>query len=115
MATKVEMSHVIVALLAVLVLLGSSVTSALAQPEYRSVEPTGGAASPDPCAAAGLDRPRTASTPPGFDARLPVPRGATSFTGVGSVVSGTPATAAPAPTGPTTPTGQLEQECARRR
>lgn len=57
---------------------------AAAQPEDRQRSPTGqaAAAAADPCAAA-MDRSRGPRTGwPGFDPRVPMPPGATSFTGI---------------------------------
>jgi hypothetical protein len=66
--------------LAVLALLVVPVTVA-AQAEDRQRTPTAEAA-PDPCAAS-TDRARGPRTTwPGFDPRLPMPSGATSFTGI---------------------------------
>jgi hypothetical protein len=99
----------------VVVLIGGAAIAA-AQPEDRQREPTA-SASVDPCARFGFVREQGGTTWPGFDPRIPVPRGATSFTGVGrptrEIASGLPPPVAP--TGPLSPTDPVYQECLRRR
>jgi hypothetical protein len=55
---------------------------AMAQPEDRQRQPTGGLASVDPCASAGTERSVAEPRWPGFDPRVPAPAGATPFTGI---------------------------------
>ena len=98
---------------AVSVFLACGATRALAQAEYRGGDPTTPSTA-EACARLGLAQERTASTPPGFDARLPAPRGATSFTGVGLPGRGV-TVVTPAPPGVTAPTDQAYQDCLRRR
>ena len=59
-------------------------TVVFAQAEDRRREPTAGSpTSADPCADLSAERMRGPDTTwPGFDPRLPVPAGATSFTGI---------------------------------
>jgi hypothetical protein len=108
------MRHDVVVAAAVVVLgLATCLSSASAQPEDRRRAPTAPAVA-DPCERFGLERERSASTPPGFDATVPAPRGATSFTGVGRLVAPNHEIASALP-GPIAPTGREYQDCLGRR
>ena len=97
------------ATLAVLAVLSLPAIAA-AQAEYRPRTPTNEpAAAPaaDPCATA-IDRSRGPSGAwPGFDPRVPMPAGATSFTGIAPVTRDPSRENLPAPT----PTDAMYQEC----
>jgi hypothetical protein len=81
-----------------------------AQPEDRQRVPTAPAAA-DPCAEAFSERgPGPQPAWPGFDPRVPMPRGATSFTGAAPATRD-PSRSFPAPPGPTDLT---YQDCRRR-
>lgn len=83
---------------------------ASAQPEDRQRTPTAEPAA-DPCANATMDRSRGPRTTwPGFDPRMPMPAGATSFTGIA------PPTRDPSREGlpPPGPTDVTYQDCRRR-